>query len=152
MMKFAAYLGVALALSFTAAATGSVEALGVALAIMPIAGAYASYKLWRWHQFYGTRFLWGLFIASIAAFFASLPTAFISIRRVLLGEDAPPFPFAVFFLGASLLVLEGTFVYLVSRWHDLDLDMKRKREGVDDSTDSTNRPPGDTFHSQEGSE
>jgi hypothetical protein len=119
MIKFAIYMGTAVSLTSIAAITGSVEALGVGLVLVPLAGLWASFKLYRWHQFYGTRFLWGLFLASLASNIASLPVAFIAIRRVLF-PDADPFPAAVFFLGGSLLVLEGVFVYLVARWKDLD--------------------------------
>jgi hypothetical protein len=127
----------------------AIEFVAAALALAPFLGGWASWRLWRWHKFYGTRFLWGLFVASIAADLAALPIAFISARRIFLGPDAAPLPGAGEALGVALIVLEGVFVYLVLRWQDLDVDMKRVREGVDDSTDSTNRPPGDTYNSED---
>lgn len=115
--------------------------VAIVLAFAPVVGAWASYKLWRWHKFYGTRFLWGLFIASVAADLAALPVAFIAIRRLVLGPEAPPFELAGVFLGCALLIFEGVFVYLVIRWRDLDHDMERVRTGTEDETSGTNQPP-----------
>ena len=126
-----------------------IETIAFILGLMPLLGLWAAWKMFTWHRFYGTRFLWGLFLASMASAVAAAPVAFISIRRLLLGPTAPPFPQAAIMLGFSLILLEGVFVYLVLRWSDLDEDMKRARTGTDDSTDSTNRPPGDTFHSED---
>lgn len=111
------------------------------LALTPVAGAWASWKLWRWHRFYGTRFLWGLFLASLAADIASLPVAFIAARRVWLGPDAPPVQGSGEILGLALLVFEGVFVYLVLRWRDLDRDMERQRYGTEDESSGTNLAP-----------
>lgn len=140
-MKFALYLGGTAALAFVAAVLNSVETIALSLALVPFAGFYATWKLYRWHQFYGTRFLWGLLLASVAANIASLPVAGIAVRRVILGPDAPAFPEGVFLLGGSLIILEGVFVYLVSRWSDLDTDLKRVRHGLEDESEGTNLPP-----------
>lgn len=113
----------------------------VILGLAPFAGVWATWKLWNWHRFYGTRFLWGLFLASVAADIASLPVAVLSWRRLLLGPNADPLPGSVELLALALLVFEGVFVYLVLRWRDLDRDMKRVRTGAEDESSGTNLPP-----------
>ena len=118
-----------------------IELLGTLLLLLPFAGAWATYKFWSWHQFYGTRFLWGLFLTSVASTVASIPIAYIAGRRVFLGPDAPPFMHAALFLGVSLILLEGVFVYLVIRWKDLDEDMKRIRVSPQDEQEDANLPP-----------
>jgi hypothetical protein len=121
------------------------EGVATALALAPLLGFWASWKLYRWHRFYGTRFLWGLFLASVAANLAALPVAFLSARRVFLGPDAPGILWAGPVLGVALIVLEGVFVYLVLRWSDLDLDMKRVRIGLEDEVNSTNVAPEESI-------
>ena len=118
-----------------------IEILLFFLASIPLLGAWASWKFWQWHKFYGTRFLWGLFLSSAAADLASVPVAFLAARRLILGPGAPPFPESATLVAFSLLILEGIFVYLVFRWNDLDDDMKRARNGPEDESSHTNLPP-----------
>lgn len=117
------------------------EAVALVLALIPLLGAWATLKFYSWYRFYGTRFLWGLFLASTSSSFASMGPAYLSVRRLIVGPDAPPFPEAVLILGTSLVILEGAFVYLVLRWKDLDNDMKRVRLGEEDESSHTNLPP-----------
>lgn len=118
-----------------------IEIIIVILILLPIVGLWASWKLWKWHKFYGSRFLWGLFLTSIAVDIAGMPIAVISGRRLFLGPDAPPFPGTGEVLGISLVILQSTFLYLIWRWRDLDRDMRRERTGIQDLTHSVNRPP-----------
>lgn len=116
--------------------------LVIALLItLPIFGLWATYKLYKWHQFYGTRFLWGLFLASVVVDIAELPIAFLSARRLILGPNAPPIDYSGEILGFALIALESVFVYLVWRWRDLDQDMRIKRTGRQDESYGTNLPP-----------
>ncbi len=135
------FLAVGAAAVLGALALGQIEILAATLVVTPLLGIWASWKLWKWHQFYGTRFLWGLFLVSVAADVAALPIAFISARRIWLGPDAPPIKGSGEILGLALVILEGAFVYLVLRWADLDLDMKRVRVSPQDQTSDTNQPP-----------
>lgn len=137
------FLAVSAVVALAAILGHSIEVVATALALAPVLGAWASWKLWRWHQFYGTRFLWGLFLASLAADMAAIPVALLSVRRIYLGPAAPPIQGSGEMLGIALIVFEGVFVYLVLKWRDLDLDMKRVRTGIQDQTDTTNRAPGD---------
>lgn len=136
-----AFLVVSAAALVAAFLLGLIEVLAAVLSLAPLLGAWASWKLWKWHRFYGTRFLWGLFVASIAADLAAVPVAWLSVRRLWLGPDAPPFVGSGEILGLALMVFEGVFIYLVLRWSDLDLDMQRVRTGAEDETSGTNQPP-----------
>lgn len=118
-----------------------IEIIATLLTIMPLAGLWVTWKLWSWQNFYKSRFLWGLFLASLASDVASVPIAIIAGRRLFLGRDAPPFPNSGEWLGFSLVLLESVFLYLVIRWRDLDRDMRRERKGIEDLTHSVNRPP-----------
>src|SRR5688500_15154171 len=95
------------------------------LLAMPVLGLWATYKLYNWYRFYGTRFLWGLFLTSIIVDLAELPIALVAARRLILGRDAPPIAYSGEILGVALIALESVFVYLVWRWSDLDEDMRR---------------------------
>lgn len=120
---------------------GLLEMVAALLTAAPFLGAWASWKLWKWHQFYGTRFLWGLFLASVAADIAAAPVAALSARRLWLGPDAPAIIGSGEILGLALVVFEGVFVYLVLRWQDLDIDMERVRVGLEDESEGTNLAP-----------
>lgn len=120
-----------------------IEFIALLLLLMPLGGLWVTWKMWTWHQFYQSRFLWGLFLASISTDLASVPVAVISANRLFRGPNAPPFPQSGLLLGFSVLVLEGVFLYLVLRWRDLDKDMKVVRTGRMDETFGVNREPTD---------
>jgi hypothetical protein len=105
------------------------ETIGIVLMILPFLGVWATYKLWKWWHFYGTRFLGGLVIASAAADLAAWPIAVIASRRVFLGPDAPRLEYTTELLGFSLAILEAVFIFLVLRWGDLDKEMERTEAG-----------------------
>ncbi len=117
------------------------ELLIIGLVVLPFLAVLATHRLWVWYKFYGTRFLWGLFLASITSDIASFPIALLSLRRLIVGPDAPRLEYATVVAAGSLLVLESIFIYIVIRWWDLDNDMKRERKGIQDMTYSTNLPP-----------
>ncbi len=102
------------------------------LGLTPFLGMWATYKLWRWYRFYGTRFLWGLFVTSFVSDIVSVPIAGLAIRRLIVGPDAPSVQFSGELLAISIIVLEGVFFYLVVRWRDLDASMTAEEDKEED--------------------
>lgn len=92
------------------------ELLMMLLLILPIGAIWASWKLWQWQRRFHSRFLGGLFIASVATDLASVPIAVLSGRRIWYGDDVSVLPGTPLILIAALVLLEGVFIYLVLRW------------------------------------
>ena len=94
--------------------------ISMLLILIPVVGLYASYKLWRWQRAYKSRFLWGLFVASIVSDIASFIVGGVALLRQMVPDTEPLPPLAGLSLGVALVLLEIVFFYLVIKWRDLD--------------------------------
>lgn len=100
------------------------EILIFVVIVLSVMSIWAAARFTRWHRFYGTRFLWGMRLVAYAVTIASMPIAFLSGRRLILGPDAPRFEGSTILVVLSLIVLIGVVSWLAWRWGDLDKGMQ----------------------------
>lgn len=122
--------------------------ISVVLILLPLLGLYATYKFWKWHNKHGTRFLWGLFLASIVTDLAATGVAFVATARILTPIDEPLPAWMGLMLGAFLFPLEGIFFYLVIRWRDLDKKHSIEHEAIGAPVETQNQREDRLFGEQ----